>query len=52
MATRRKFIQHSGAFALGSLLIPQLGKSGLFSERKACPAYRPSIIHDGGFDDD
>lgn len=37
MATRRKFIQQSGAFALGSLLIPQLGKSGLFSERKAFP---------------
>ncbi len=37
MATRRKFIQQSGAFALGSLLIPQLGKSGLFSERKVFP---------------
>lgn len=37
MTTRRKFIQHSGAFALGSMLIPQLGKSGLFSERKAFP---------------
>lgn len=34
MATRRKFIQQSGTFALASLLIPQLGKSGLFSERK------------------
>ncbi|HXS55069.1 MAG TPA: sugar phosphate isomerase/epimerase [Hanamia sp.] len=34
MATRRKFIQRSGAFALGTLLIPQLGKSGLFSSRK------------------
>ena len=34
MATRRKFIQHSGAFALGALLIPQIGKSGLFSEGK------------------
>jgi sugar phosphate isomerase/epimerase len=37
MTTRRKFIQHSGAFALGSLLIPQLGKSGIFSERKDLP---------------
>ncbi len=37
MATRRKFIQQSGTFALGSLLIPQLGKSGLFSERKTFP---------------
>jgi len=37
MATRRKFIQQSGAFALGSLLIPQLGKSSLFSETKAYP---------------
>lgn len=37
MATRRKFIQHSGAFALGSMLIPQLGKSGLFSVRKSYP---------------
>ncbi len=35
MATRRKFIQHSAAFALGSMLIPQIGKSGLFSERKS-----------------
>ncbi len=38
MATRRKFIQQSGAFALGSLLIPQLGKSGFF---KAPMAYPP-----------
>ena len=37
MATRRKFLQHSGAFALGSLLIPQIGKSALFSERKKYP---------------
>jgi sugar phosphate isomerase/epimerase len=37
MASRRKFIQQSGAFALGSLLIPQLGKSALFSERKNYP---------------
>lgn len=37
MATRRKFIQQSGAFALGSLLIPQLGKSSLFKETKAYP---------------
>lgn len=37
MATRRKFIQRSGAFALGSLLIPQLGKSTLFSLRKSYP---------------
>jgi sugar phosphate isomerase/epimerase len=39
MATRRKFIQQSGAFALGSLLIPQLGKSGIF---KAPMAYPPA----------
>ena len=37
MATRRKFIQQSGAFALGSLLIPQLGKSGLFKSPTAYP---------------
>ena len=37
MASRRKFLQHSGAFALGSLLIPQIGKSALFSERKKYP---------------
>lgn len=37
MATRRKFIQQSGAFAIGSLLIPQLGKSSLFKETKAYP---------------
>lgn len=37
MATRRKFIQQSGAFALGSLLIPQIGKSGLFNSPKAFP---------------
>ena len=37
MATRRKFIQRSGAFALGTLLIPQLGKSNLFSVRKDYP---------------
>ena len=37
MATRRKFIQRSGTFALGSLLIPQLGKSTLFSGRKDYP---------------
>ena len=37
MATRRKFLKQSGAFALGSLLIPQMGKSGLFSERKGFP---------------
>lgn len=37
MATRRKFIQRSGTFALGSLLIPQLGKSTLFSARKEYP---------------
>lgn len=37
MATRRKFLQQSGAFALGSLLIPQLSKSALFSLRKNYP---------------
>jgi sugar phosphate isomerase/epimerase len=37
MATRRKFLQDSGAFALGSLLIPQISKSDLFSERKNYP---------------
>jgi len=37
MATRRKFIQRSGAFALGSLLIPQLGKSTWLSLRKDYP---------------
>lgn len=37
MTTRRKFIQQSGAFALGSLLIPQPGKSSLFKETKAYP---------------
>jgi sugar phosphate isomerase/epimerase len=37
MATRRKFLQQSGAFALGCLLIPQLSKSALFSLRKNYP---------------
>ena len=37
MATRRKFIQQSGAFALGSLLIPTLGKSNLFTAAKDYP---------------
>jgi sugar phosphate isomerase/epimerase len=37
MATRRKFLQQSGAFAMGSLLIPQLSKSALFSLRKNYP---------------
>ncbi len=37
MATRRKFLQQSGAFALGSLLIPKLSKSALFSLRKSYP---------------
>jgi len=37
MVTRRKFIQRSGTFALGSLLIPQLGKSILFSKIKNHP---------------
>ena len=37
MGTRRKFLQQSGAFALGGLLIPQLSKSALFSERKNYP---------------
>ncbi len=35
MANRRKFIQQSGTFALGSLLIPRLSKSGLFRDEKA-----------------
>ena len=35
MANRRKFIQQSGTFALGSLLIPRLSKSGLFCDEKA-----------------
>lgn len=37
MANRRKFIQQSGTFALGSLLIPRLSKSGLFSKEKTFP---------------
>lgn len=37
MANRRKFIQQSGTFALGSLLIPGLSKSGLFSKEKTFP---------------
>jgi sugar phosphate isomerase/epimerase len=37
MASRRKFLQQSGAFALGSLLIPQLGKSALFAQRTNYP---------------
>ena len=37
MATRRKFIQKSGTFALAGLLIPQLGKTGLLSPQKNFP---------------
>ncbi|HXS55233.1 MAG TPA: sugar phosphate isomerase/epimerase [Hanamia sp.] len=37
MASRRKFLQQSGAFALGSLMIPQIGKSALFAQRKNYP---------------
>jgi Sugar phosphate isomerases/epimerases len=36
MASRRKFLQQSGAFALGTLLLPQLGSAGsLFSKKEA-----------------
>lgn len=37
MATRRKFIRQSGTFALGSMLIPQLGRSAFFLGKKAYP---------------
>jgi sugar phosphate isomerase/epimerase len=37
MATRRKFMQQSGTLALGSLLIPGLSKSALFSKRITYP---------------
>ncbi len=35
MANRRKFIQQSGTFALGSLFIPRLSNTGFFSREKA-----------------
>ncbi len=35
MANRRKFIQQSGTFALGSLFIPRLTNTGFFSKEKA-----------------
>lgn len=35
MANRRKFIQQSGTFALGCLLIPRLSNKGFFSSEKA-----------------
>ena len=37
MATRRKFIQQSGTFALAGLLMPQLSKRSLFSGVKKFP---------------
>jgi len=37
MATRRTFIQQTGAFALGSLLIPQIGKSAFFNGASSYP---------------
>ena len=37
MATRRKFIQQSGTFALGSMFVPQLAKSSFFKAPKAFP---------------
>ncbi|MEO7120658.1 MAG: sugar phosphate isomerase/epimerase [Ginsengibacter sp.] len=38
MANRRKFIQQSGAFALGSLFIPNLVKSSFFKDHITYPA--------------
>lgn len=37
MATRRKFIQQSGTFALAGLLTPAFSKAGLFSVKTAYP---------------
>lgn len=38
MTNRRKFLQQSGAFAVGGLLLPQLGKAeSFFDKKKAVP---------------
>ena len=37
MATRRKFIQQTGTFALAGLLTPAFSKAGLFSHKPAYP---------------